>query len=65
MGECCGSPRSQARLPLEMRGLSLEQFKEIDKVRLMTVLFENQDFLNALYQVMFWQKPEPPAKPVF
>lgn len=31
----------------------------------MGLVFENQDFLNALYQVMFWQKPEPLPKPVF
>ena len=46
--------------------MSLEQFKEMDKVRLISLLFENQDFLNGLYQVMFWEKPEAKAtKPAF
>jgi hypothetical protein len=36
--------------------MTLEQFLDMDKVKLMHTVFENEDFLKSLYQVMFWHK---------
>lgn len=61
---CCSPVSGTASTKGIPKFMTLEQFKSQDKVKLMELVFGNQEFLNTLYQVMFWHKMPSPPPPV-